>query len=267
MATDNPVYLRLTRQSQWPSQQRANRLGVIATLITIVLALAIQLTGSFFVQLPQLFFLSGVVLIILGPPLVFIITALATGQDVSNDSYQLILLSDLSDEAIFAGHIQAAHHRLRLLKIMPVVILAGMFPMISAVLYGSTPPGNSALVLRMIGISTLLCGPTILAPTIGIFIALYELAIRSGVWVGLRWGRLAPNAAGVVLLLGGFLLSPPVCWLAPFFIFIHSPKQGADVAACSLWPSTAMLVAVVLKLIDVLQERAYQVLKRKRSGI
>ncbi|MBN1312063.1 MAG: hypothetical protein JXB30_11650 [Anaerolineae bacterium] len=266
MTADNPVYRCLTRRNRWPSKHQANWLGVTTALLVITLGLAAQLVADPLALLPRAIFLSAVVLVILAPPVVFAITALATGQDISHDDYGLLLLSKLSDEAIFAGHIQAAYHRLHVLHVVPIAILIGMCPMAAAVLYGNNQPGNLGLSIRISAFSTLICGPTILVPIIAIFVVLYELALRSGVWIGLRWGRLAPSAAGLVLIIWTMLLSPTVCWLAPFFVFIYGPQRDASIFACLLWPGALTLIIAIYWLLDTIQERAYQVLTRRRTG-
>lgn len=266
MAVDNPVYLYLTRRSRWPSEQKSNRLGVIIILIIGFVSILAQLSNNSLAPLLQMFFLSGIAVAVFIPPVVFAVTALATGRDVAGDGYGLLLLSTISDEAIFAGLARTAYHRLRILQILPIAILIGMCPMMASVLYGGSQPGSPTPPLHTIGFSTLFCGPTILAPLILAFVGLYELAIRSGVWLGLRWGRLAPNAAGMLLSVWVILLLPPIFWLAPFLIFIYNPLQGVDVLACLLWPIAVVLMTIVYRLIELAQERAYQVLKRRRAG-
>jgi hypothetical protein len=267
VADDNPVYLHLTRHSRWPTHNRANQLGVAIALAAGLLGLLIQLLGGgSAVVLARLMLLTGTGIAMLAPLVALTITALATGQDISSDAYDLLLLSKLSDEAIFAGHTRTAYQRLYLLRAVPAGILVGICPIVALALYGSVQTGSIQPSVRMASYSTLFCGPVVLVPIVVSFIILYELAIRSGVWIGLRWGQLAPNMLGMVASMGIMLMIPTLCWLAPFVINFYSPWQGADVSACLLWPGAAMLITGSYWLSDVAQQRAYRIIQRRRAA-
>jgi hypothetical protein len=125
---DNIVFVRLTRHSRWPSLQTTMRLFGVAFLVGMGGAVILLFTDpAFHTDIGELvgtvIVVSGLAVAFLSPPVVAVITVIATVTNMRSEVHRLMQVSPLPREEIVSGYIYAALYRLRLLWVLAFGLL------------------------------------------------------------------------------------------------------------------------------------------------
>lgn len=126
MAVPNPLVIRFTRRSRWPSIRAAFWLtfGLGVTSLVVATRATLHLREAYFELLTLGLLLISLAMTLLTPSLVALVAVALTGRDVRSDLHDLLCTTPLSEAALVQGYIFGVLHRLRVL----LVVVVGMMP-------------------------------------------------------------------------------------------------------------------------------------------
>ncbi len=204
----NPIFERLTRGGQWPSEHSALWIGAVIVMVLALNAATVMLSSRLDVVLGRVVLGIGPALGILCPLISFIVAAAITGHLALDEDFGLLRMSNLSAETIAAGYAESALYRLRTLRAlslwMPAVSIGTEFVLGMAERAVSTAGCHGPQCLLDIQMRLLIGGPAVLiaiALEMGLINLVSQSMVKVGVWVGLRWARAASGVASVVTLI------------------------------------------------------------------
>lgn len=194
----NPIFDRALQHSRWPSPRTTWILFGVFILVGLVYIWFVYLVDrddTLAISISLIVFgLSSLLVAILSAPLSALVTCLNLPKEISGDAFQTLRLTGLSRRKIVVGYLLISLYRLRLLW----VLTFGMLFVLAFLLAKSLSLYDALFA-------------TITGGVIGT--ALNWLAICTGLWASVRWGKrwialmvtLAITGVALLLSLGGIL--------------------------------------------------------------
>jgi hypothetical protein len=230
----NPIYVQLTRRVHWASKRRLGWLsaliaGVGAMLIIGALYFAARVGWGMEIAVTISMILIGIGLV--SPMVALVMSALITGRHAAQEHLIMVQLTNLSAGEIVAGYHGAVRKHLMILS----AIAAGLAPPIWMVLFYAAGGwliidcllGQCAFSgISLLGFNFTLFISIGLSMIIAIGLNLSELALNTGIWIGLTQRNNGTLVLGAVIsavalasaVIYGFIILTPLGLCSSFLI-------------------------------------------------